>query len=98
MQDISNISDLTKSGRSIEGENPLYLPQAKTYDASAAIGPGIYVTDEPLPKDSKITLEILRNNQQVFKDDIEFSQMKRKPEELMRLLFPRGSRRVESRN
>src|SRR5690242_17987859 len=36
------------SSRSIEGENPLYLPQAKTYDACAAIGPCIYVTNEPL--------------------------------------------------
>src|SRR5687767_9748122 len=36
------------SSRSIEGENPLYLPQAKTYDGCAAIGPCIYITDQPL--------------------------------------------------
>src|SRR5699024_3099983 len=44
------------SSRSIEGENPLYLPQAKCYDGSAAIGPCIYVTKEPLPPDTVIEL------------------------------------------
>lgn len=50
------------SSRSIEGENPLYLPQAKTYDGCAALGPCIYVTEEPLPADTIIHLEILRKN------------------------------------
>src|SRR3954470_13132775 len=40
------------SSRSIEGENPLYLPQAKTYDACAAVGPCVYVTDKPLDKNT----------------------------------------------
>jgi 2-dehydro-3-deoxy-D-arabinonate dehydratase len=50
------------SSRSIEGENPLYLPQAKTYDGCAALGPCIYVTEEPLSEDTIIHLEILRKN------------------------------------
>jgi len=75
------------SSRSIEGENPLYLPQAKTYDSSAAIGPSILVSGSPLPVDSKIELEILRNGKQVFYDSVEFNQMKRKPEELVSFLF-----------
>ncbi len=49
------------SSRSIEGENPLYLPQAKTYDGCAALGPCIYVTEESLPADTIIHLEIVRN-------------------------------------
>ena len=39
------------SSRDIEGENPLYLPQAKIYDGSCALGPAVLVTDEPLPPD-----------------------------------------------
>jgi len=58
------------SSRSIEGENPLYLPQAKSYDGSASIGPCIYVTDEPLPSTTKIKLEILRHGKEVFADEI----------------------------
>src|SRR5258705_1943248 len=48
------------SSRSIEGENPLYLPQAKTYDACAALGPCIFVTEEPLHHNTIIALEIKR--------------------------------------
>ena len=44
------------SSRSIEGENPLYLPQAKTYDGCAALGPCIYVTQKPLPENTIIQL------------------------------------------
>jgi 2-dehydro-3-deoxy-D-arabinonate dehydratase len=75
------------SSRSIEGENPLYLPQAKTYDACAAIGPCIYVTEEPLDKNSIIRLEISRNSKTVFDGSIAISQMKRKPEELVSFVF-----------
>jgi 2-dehydro-3-deoxy-D-arabinonate dehydratase len=49
------------SSRSIEGENPLYLPQAKTYDRCAALGPCIYITDKPLDSSSTISLEINRD-------------------------------------
>lgn len=84
------------SSRSIEGENPLYLPQAKTYDACAAIGPCIYVTDKPLDTNSIIHLEINRNNKKVFEDSIAISQMKRSHSELVSFVyrecsFPYGS-------
>lgn len=83
------------SSRSIEGENPLYLPQAKTYDACAAIGPCIYITDQPLDKSTVISMEIIRNNQQVFEGRVTLEQMKRSPEELVSFVyrecsFPQG--------
>jgi len=75
------------SSRSIEGENPLYLPQAKTYDACAAVGPCIYVTEEPLDEKTKIQLIINRNNKRVFEGTVGIDQMKRKPEELVSFVF-----------
>ena len=84
------------SSRSIEGENPLYLPQAKTYDGSAAIGPCIYVTEKPLPHDTLIQMDITRKDTKVFEGTIEINQIKRKFEELVSFLyrectFPFGS-------
>lgn len=84
------------SSRSIEGENPLYLPQAKTYDGCAALGPCIYATKEPLPADTRINLEIKRNGSAVFQDGVEIKQMKRQLGELASFLyrecsFPSGS-------
>jgi len=75
------------SSRSIEGENPLYLPQAKTYDGATAIGPCIYVTDQPLDPDTKISLEINRNAINVFSGHIAINQMKRSAEELVSYVF-----------
>jgi 2-dehydro-3-deoxy-D-arabinonate dehydratase len=75
------------SSRSIEGENPLYLPQAKTYDGCAAVGPCIYVTEESLDRNTSIRLEINRNNKTVFEGSIAISQMKRTPEELVSFVF-----------
>jgi 2-dehydro-3-deoxy-D-arabinonate dehydratase len=75
------------SSRSIEGENPLYLPQAKTYDACAAIGPCIYVADASFNRDSKIRLEINRESKCVFDASIAINQMKRSPEELVSFVF-----------
>jgi 2-dehydro-3-deoxy-D-arabinonate dehydratase len=75
------------SSRSIEGENPLYLPQAKTYDASAAVGPCIYITDEPLPADTMIKIQINRAGQEVFKGDVLISQIKRQLTELVSFLY-----------
>src|SRR6187549_1942693 len=75
------------SSRSIEGENPLYLPQAKTYDACAAIGPCIYITEQPLDNNTMIQLEITRNYTTVFSDKIAISQMKRTPQELVSYVF-----------
>lgn len=75
------------SSRSIEGENPLYLPQAKTYDACAAIGPCIYVNGSPIALNTKINLEINRNHQTVFEGNVTLEQMKRTPEELVSFVF-----------
>ena len=75
------------SSRSIEGENPLYLPQAKTYDACAAIGPCIYVTEEPLDRDTTIRLEINRKSKTIFEGSIAISQIKRPLEELVSFVF-----------
>ena len=84
------------SSRSIEGENPLYLPQAKTYDACAGLGPCVYVTDKPISKNTKIGMKICRDSKIVFEDLIELNQLKRKPEDLVNYLykecsFPYGS-------
>jgi 2-dehydro-3-deoxy-D-arabinonate dehydratase len=83
------------SSRDIEGENPLYLPQAKTYDGSCALGPAIYVTEDPLPPGTGIELRIRRGRDMVFQGDTTLSQMRRKPEELVEFLyretsFPQG--------
>jgi 2-dehydro-3-deoxy-D-arabinonate dehydratase len=75
------------SSRSIEGENPLYLPQAKTYDGCAAIGPCIYVSDKPIDSSSMIYLGISRDNKKVFEGHVGISQMKRKHEELVSFVF-----------
>jgi 2-dehydro-3-deoxy-D-arabinonate dehydratase len=75
------------SSRSIEGENPLYLPQAKTYDACAAVGPCIYLTEEPLDKNTTIRLEINRNNKTGFEGSIAISQIKRSFEELVSFVY-----------
>lgn len=75
------------SSRSIEGENPLYLPQAKTYDACAAIGPCLFVTDKPILLSTGIHLEIIRNGKAVFTGHIELNQMKRTPEELVSYVY-----------
>ena len=75
------------SSRSIEGENPLYLPQAKTYDGSAAVGPCIYVTDQPLDKNTNIQLQIERNGKMMYEGKIAISQMKRTPEELVSFVY-----------
>jgi 2-dehydro-3-deoxy-D-arabinonate dehydratase len=84
------------SSRSIEGENPLYLPQAKTYDGCASLGPCIYVTETSLEKDTLIQMSIYRDGKQVFHGETNLKQMKRSPEELVSFLyrecsFPNGS-------
>lgn len=75
------------SSRSIEGENPLYLPQAKTYDGCAALGPCIYVTKDPLPPSTLIQLEIARDSKKVFEGSIAIDQIKRTFTELAGFLF-----------
>jgi len=75
------------SSRSIEGENPLYLPQAKTWDGSASIGPGLYLDEQPLSANHQIEMEILRNGKQGFFGNIGIDQMKRSSEELVSWLY-----------
>ena len=75
------------SSRDIEGENPLYLPQAKVYDGSCALGPGILVTSSALPHSTEILLEILRNDRIEFAGSIALSELKRDPKTLVEYLF-----------
>lgn len=75
------------SSRSIEGENPLYLPQAKTYDGCASVGPCIYITQKPLDKSTSISIEINRNSEKVFDGNIGINQMKRTLEELVSFVY-----------
>ena len=75
------------SSRDIEGENPLYLPQAKVYDGSCALGPGVYVTKEPLPPGTAISIRITREHDVVFQGETTLSQMRRKPQELVDYLY-----------
>ncbi len=75
------------SSRDIEGENPLYLPQAKVYDGSCALGPCIRVADGPLPKTTQISLQIERGGGAVFGGQTTLAELKREPRELAGYLF-----------
>ena len=74
------------SSRDIEGENPLYLPQAKVYSACCGLGPGLVVRD-PLPKDTPIQIHIWREGAPVFSGETSLAQMKRSFTELAEFLF-----------
>lgn len=75
------------SSRSIEGENPLYLPQAKMYERSAALGPCLYIPGKSISLDTTISITIKRNAGVVFTGSIQLNRMKRKLEELAEYLF-----------
>jgi 2-dehydro-3-deoxy-D-arabinonate dehydratase len=75
------------SSRDIEGENPLYLPQAKVYDRSCALGPCILVSSDPLPLTTPIRIEILRGGSPVFSGATTLAELKRKPADLAAYLF-----------
>ena len=75
------------SSRDIEGENPLYLPQAKVYDGSCALGPAVLVTEEPLARETQIGIEILRGGSVAFGGSTSLAQMKREPRELVEFLY-----------
>jgi len=84
------------SSRDIEGENPLYLPQAKTYAGSAALGPCLVVTDQLPGAGVGIRIEIRRQGQVVFAGDTNVGQIKRPLPSLVEFLFrdntfPRGA-------
>jgi 2-dehydro-3-deoxy-D-arabinonate dehydratase len=75
------------SSRSIEGENALYLPQAKTYDKSAAIGPCLYVIDAPISQETMISIVIKRSDKALYEGATPLSRMKRSLGELAGFLF-----------
>jgi 2-dehydro-3-deoxy-D-arabinonate dehydratase len=75
------------SSRDIEGENPLYLPQAKVYDGSCALGPCVLLTAEPLPKSTKIELQIARQGETLFAGSTTLAELKREPKQLAEYLF-----------
>lgn len=75
------------SSRSIEGQNPLYLAQAKVYDRSASLGPCLVVLPSPLSVESIIKLSIIRETQKVFEASTAVSQIKRTFQDLVNYLF-----------
>ena len=75
------------SSRDIEGENPLYLPQAKVYAQCCGLGPALYVSSEPLAPTTDIRIEISRAGQRAFAGQCQLSSMKRSPVELVEFLF-----------
>jgi 2-dehydro-3-deoxy-D-arabinonate dehydratase len=75
------------SSRDIEGENPLYLPQAKVYDGSCALGPCILLATEPLSRVTAIRIEIMREGKSVFAGSTTLAELKREPRELAKFLF-----------
>ncbi|MBS1798482.1 MAG: fumarylacetoacetate hydrolase family protein [Acidobacteria bacterium] len=79
------------SSRDIEGENPLYLPQAKVYDGSCAIGPAILLSSEPLPRSTGIQIEIVRSGKTAFSGDTSLAELKREPKLLAEYLFRENS-------
>jgi 2-dehydro-3-deoxy-D-arabinonate dehydratase len=84
------------SSRSIEGENPLYLPQAKSYNGSTALGPCLLLTEEAPSPETGISLEILRGGKTAFSGKSSLAMMKRNFDELVEFLyretsFPQGA-------
>ena len=83
------------SSRDIEGENPLYLPQAKIYNGSCALGHGILLCEPDEIKDIPIRLKVQRANETIFAGETNTSTMKRTLPELVEFLtreldFPQG--------
>jgi 2-dehydro-3-deoxy-D-arabinonate dehydratase len=75
------------SSRDIEGQNPLYLPQAKVYNRSCALGPGILIADAPPSPETRISIEIVRGTAAAFRGETTLAQMKRRPQELADHLY-----------
>ncbi|HTB96719.1 MAG TPA: fumarylacetoacetate hydrolase family protein [Terracidiphilus sp.] len=83
------------SSRDIEGENPLYLPQAKVYNGSCALGPAILVSESPIAPSTEIAIEIWRNDRVEFSGSVALTELKRDPKTLVDYLlrdnsFPHG--------
>jgi 2-dehydro-3-deoxy-D-arabinonate dehydratase len=84
------------SARDIEGDNPLYLPQAKVYDRSCALGPAVLIASQELPGETGISIEVRRGDGVFYQDSTRLSEMKRSYRELIDYLmrecsFPFGS-------
>jgi 2-dehydro-3-deoxy-D-arabinonate dehydratase len=79
------------SSRSIEGENPLYLPQAKVYDGSCALGPCLLVSESPFAHKTEISIRIRRGGAEAFAGSTRLQQLKRSPEDLVSYLFRESS-------
>jgi len=75
------------SSRDIEGTNPLYLPQAKVYDRSCALGPGILIQPHPMAPSTQIRMEILRAGIAEYSASTGLTEMKRDPAVLVEYLF-----------
>ena len=75
------------SSRDIEGENPLYLPQAKVYQGSCALGPAILLTTDPLPTTTTIEVAVERGEATVFSGSTTLAELRRSPESLVEYLF-----------
>jgi len=79
------------SSRDIEGANPLYLPQAKTYDRSCSLGPAILVSSAPLAASTEISLQILRAGKPVFSGATTLAARKRTEKDLVSYLYRHSS-------
>jgi 2-dehydro-3-deoxy-D-arabinonate dehydratase len=75
------------SSRDIEGENPLYLPQAKTYTGSAALGPCLVIDDELPGRQTRIAIEITRGDHVEFEGRTDIGQIRRPLATLAEFLF-----------
>ncbi|MFW5742416.1 MAG: fumarylacetoacetate hydrolase family protein [Spirochaetota bacterium] len=75
------------SSRDIEGENPLYLPQAKVYDGSCALGPALALGETPVDRSLAIELSITRGGTTAFEGRTSLEGLKRDPDELAAYLF-----------
>lgn len=79
------------SSRDIEGENPLYLPQAKMYDGSCALGPCVLLAEGPMARSTRIGIEIARAGKIAFSGTTTLAEMKREPQELVEFLYRENS-------
>ncbi|MDH3412899.1 MAG: fumarylacetoacetate hydrolase family protein [Gammaproteobacteria bacterium] len=84
------------SSRDIEGQNPLYLPQAKIYDGSCALGPGIIIASADAMRALPIRMRIERSGDIVFDGETSTAKLKRSLEEMAgwltrELSFPEGA-------
>ena len=79
------------SSRDIEGENPLYLPQAKVFDTCAALGPGLFLTADYPPGDTTIRMAIRRDGSTAFSGETKIANMKQPFENLREHLFRHNS-------